>query len=143
VIDKFNPYRSHLALPNNEQIQGFEIPSLARSAAMVVFSACQTNVSVTSIGQATEPGFARGLTMFAHAAGARWVVSTLWKADEDASRVIMVAYYRLLLSGEPPALALFHAKKQFIKDNPQKQSPWHWAGYASSALVLADLAVHD
>jgi CHAT domain-containing protein len=142
-IDKVNPYRSHLALSDNEQIQGFELPSMAGSATMITFSACDSNVAFVPTGAMPQPGFARGLTMFAHGAGARWVVSSLWKADDDASLKLMVAYYRQLLSGQSPPMALFKAKSQYIDQEPElkRKAPWFWAGFTVSALTLADLVV--
>jgi CHAT domain-containing protein len=143
VIDPFNPYRSYLLLSDNERIEGFELPSMASSATMISFSACDSNVASTPMGEPPQPGFARGLTMFAHGAGARWVVSSLWKAENSASLPLMVAYYRRLLSGESPPVALFQAKSQYIGNAAELRlkAPWYWAGFTLSALGLADLAV--
>jgi CHAT domain-containing protein len=143
VIDKFNSYRSYLALSDNERIQGFELPAMAGSAAMITFSACDSNVSFIPLGSSSQPGFAHGLAMFAHAAGAQWVVSSLWKADQDASRKLMVAYYRQLRGGQSPVMALFNAKSQYLDRETEhtRKAPWFWAGYAVSSLTLAGLAV--
>lgn len=142
VIDSQNPYRSYLTLSGGGRIQGFELPSLLKSASQVAFSACDSNAAFAPIGEDAHPGFSRGLTLFAHWAGTRWVVSSLWKADDAAARKLMVKYYEQLLKGDSNPSALFKAKLVYIEQEKQQSrlAPWYWAGFTVSAMALSDLS---
>jgi CHAT domain-containing protein len=141
VIDSLNPYRSYLLLSENDRIEGFELPSLLKSANQITFSACDSNAASAPVGEDAHPGFSRGLTLFAHWAGARWVVSSLWEADDAAARTLMVSYYKSLLIGDSNPVALFNAKSYYLSHEKRQErlAPWFWAGFTLSSMGLSDL----
>ncbi len=63
---------------------------------LVVLSACQSGLGNVDYGGA------QGLVSAFSAAGARWIVSHLWKADDVATAVLMDAFYRAYCSAEKP-----------------------------------------
>jgi CHAT domain-containing protein/tetratricopeptide (TPR) repeat protein len=93
------------------------------SADLVAMSACQTarGRDSTSFGVV-------GLTgAFLHAGAAR-VLATLWTVDDEATAVLMSAFYRGLLSEHlSPAAALRQAQLS-IAEIPRWHSPYYWAG---------------
>ena len=95
---------------------------LARGA-LVVLSACRTGVGEI------EPG--RAVTSLGSAfrvAGASTVVSSLWPVDDDATRDLLVAFYRGLAAGLGRGEALRRAKAE-IAAQPRYHSPYFWAGF--------------
>lgn len=91
--------------------------------ALVVLSACRTGVGES------EPG--RAVTSLGSAfrvAGASTVVSSLWPVDDDATRDLLVAFYRGLAAGLGRGEALRRAKAE-IAARPQYHSPYYWAGF--------------
>ena len=62
-------------------------------------------------------------------AGARSVVSSLWKVDDTASRELMSEFYRgIAADGLTPAAALQRAQRKMF-DNPRFNSPFYWAAF--------------
>ncbi len=56
---------------------------------LAVLSACDTSVGVRAAGQGVH-----SLQRALHMAGARSVVTSLWKVPDDATRALMIAFYR-------------------------------------------------
>lgn len=97
-----------------------------RACELVVLSACDTNVGVASSGQGVA-SFQKAL----HAAGARHVVTSLWKVDDAAARELMLAFYEGLWSeGLDVERALWRAKSRLR----ERRAPVRdWAGWVLSA----------
>lgn len=73
---------------------------------LAVLSACETNVGIRRAGQGIQ-----SLQTALHAAGARTAITSLWKVDDDATRILMEQFYTYLWSGEMgKADALWKAK---------------------------------
>ena len=74
---------------------------------LAVLSACDTHVGVRRAGQ----GLA-SLQKALHMAGARSVITSLWKVPDAATRELMVDFYRRIwIEKKPKSLALWEAKK--------------------------------
>ncbi|MEM1425032.1 MAG: CHAT domain-containing tetratricopeptide repeat protein [Cyanobacteria bacterium P01_H01_bin.130] len=85
---------------NDGLFKATEIAQLNLQAQMVVLSACDTGR-----GRVTGDGVV-GLARAFMAAGIPTVVASLWKVPDDATRTLMVAFYRALLDGQDKAQAL-------------------------------------
>src|SRR5882672_2977105 len=113
---------------NGSKTNGFmslqDIYNLDLSADVVVLSACDT-----ALGKDVKGEGLVGLTHGFMAAGARSVVSDLWKVDDRATAVLMANFYRAMLEdGLPPAAALRSAKQK-IRQEKAWQAPYFWAGF--------------
>lgn len=101
-----------------------DIYSLRLSADLVVLSACETGVGPEMRGE--------GLLSLNNAflqSGARSVVSTLWKVDDQATLELMTEFYRLMAEEKRvPAEALRLAQLK-LRENPRYSSPYYWAAF--------------
>ncbi len=88
---------------------------------LVVLSACDTGRGGITLGQGVY-GLRRALVV----AGAETVVMSLWKVNDDSTRVLMEAYYRNLLAGEGRASALRKAMRSLRGSRPH---PHYWAPF--------------
>jgi CHAT domain-containing protein len=110
------------------RIPGFlrfpEIYDATLPADLVVLSACQTAVGKDYRNE--------GMLTLAGAflkAGARAVISSLWKVDDEATAALMAAFYEeMFINGLPPAAALRAAQLR-ISRQPRWRSPYFWAGF--------------
>jgi tetratricopeptide (TPR) repeat protein len=93
------------------------------NAELVALSACRTGLGELTDGEGTV-GLQRALL----ARGARSVLVSLWDVDDDASEVLLNAFFRHWRSGLPKAEALRLAQ-QNVRENPQWRSPRFWAAY--------------
>ena len=71
---------------------------------LVVLSACETG-----LGQMAGGEGALGLQRAFHVAGARTVLASLWKVDDQATQLLMTQFYDNLWSKNLPPLAAFRA----------------------------------
>ena len=86
-----------------EEIVGLDLGSCE----LAVLSACETNVGISWAGLGIQ-----SLQTALHAAGARTVLTSLWMVDDEASRTLMVDFYRRVWRlGTPKAQALWEAKE--------------------------------
>lgn len=91
---------------------------------LAVLSACQSGLGdISSEGVA---GLQRGLKK----AGAHTILATLWKVDDEATKLLMAEFYRNLSSGQSQSESLNQARK-FLKeyDNGKYSSPFYWAPF--------------
>jgi CHAT domain-containing protein/tetratricopeptide (TPR) repeat protein len=89
---------------------------------LAVLSACDTGVGLTTSGTGVS-----SLQKALHVAGARAVVTSLWKVDDDAARELMIAFYRALwVDRQPVRAALWHAKSVL---RAQRLPARAWAGW--------------
>jgi CHAT domain-containing protein len=110
--------------PQNGYLRLNEIYNLDLQADLVTLSGCETGLG-KEIGGEGLIGLTRG---FMYAGTAR-VVSSLWRADDEATAELMVRFYRgILKEGMRPAAALRAAQIQMMKQT-KWQSPHHWAGF--------------
>ncbi len=95
------------------------------SADMVVLSACETGLGELSKGE--------GVISLSHAfskAGARSLITTLWRVSDRASANLMADFYKHLQTGAPKDAALRNAKLDYLHGASAKAAhPFFWAGY--------------
>ena len=93
---------------------------------LVVLSACETGIGKEVRGE--------GLMSLNNAflqAGAKTVVSSLWKVDDTATKLLMTNFYQAIATeGLTASAALRKAQIAMYKD-PRYSSPFHWAAFTA------------
>ena len=106
-------------------LQLYEIYNLNLPADLVVLSACQTALGKEIKGEGLL-SLTRG---FMHA-GALRVAATLWKVDDEASKELMILFYRkMLIEKLPPAAALREAQMAMWRRKDRMSNPYFWAPF--------------
>lgn len=103
---------------------------------MVVLSACETG-----LGDITSDGVF-GLQRAFKIAGAKTILMALWKVDDEATRLLMTAFYRNYCAGQTKRQAFRNAQQEvrnYTRIETQTQSetitvqpykdPYYWAGF--------------
>jgi CHAT domain-containing protein len=91
------------------------------SADLVVLSACETQLGARSRGDDFV-----GLTRAFIYAGAPSVIASLWSVNDQATAVLMAAFYRHLRAGASKAAALQAAQAETRAQYPH---PYYWAAF--------------
>ena len=89
---------------------------------MVVLSACQSGLGETT-GEGVF-GLQRGFKL----AGANSLLMSLWKVDDEATKLLMTEFYHNLIKGDSKISSLRKAQ-QYIRSIPYYNSPEYWAGW--------------
>jgi tetratricopeptide (TPR) repeat protein len=101
------------------------------SAGGAVLSACETAVGIRRSGQGVA-----SLQKALHMAGARSVVTSLWKVPDEATRELMVDFYRRVwIWKQPKNRALWQAKEALRAAKDSAGTPLH-STHAWAAWVL-------
>lgn len=119
-VDNRSPFDSGLVLSipeeltegrDNGLLQVWEIfESVRLDADLVVLSACETGVGEIRGGEGII-----GLTRAFQYAGARSVLASLWRVEDEATAELMQRFYRHLRSGKPKDEALRAAQLELIR----------------------------
>ncbi|HEX7312602.1 MAG TPA: CHAT domain-containing tetratricopeptide repeat protein [Pyrinomonadaceae bacterium] len=114
----------------NGFLQLHQIYNLRLPAEMVVLSACETGVGQRTRGEGLN-GISRGFMY----AGARRVVASLWKVNDDSTSQLMKYFYQGLRLGENPdlkrtrpAAALRAAQLEMMRHRIWRH-PYFWAAF--------------
>jgi CHAT domain-containing protein len=110
--------------PNQSLLFARELYNLSLSADMVVLSACETGLGRYGMGEGIV-GFSRALTC----AGARSLVASQWSVNNRHTQTLMLLFYKELREGRPKNMALWNAKKSFLKDFKDDAEPFFWAAF--------------
>ena len=119
----------HEQIPESEEdgiLTAQEISLLdLRGLDLVVLSACQTGLGDIISGEGVF-GLQRGFKK----AGANTILMSLDKVDDEATRILMVEFYRNLMSGKTKHLSLLEAQQYLRKvDNGKYDDPKYWASF--------------
>jgi CHAT domain-containing protein len=110
--------------PQEGLLRLHDIYNLRLPVELVVLSACESYLGKQVRGEGLM-GIVRGFMY----AGASRVMASLWKVDDQATKELMVTFYRNLFEkGEPPAAALRSAQVQ-MSQQPDWRSPYYWAAF--------------
>lgn len=102
-----------------------DVYNMSLSADLVVLSACRTGLGKNVKGEGLI-GLTRG---FMHA-GAKRVLASLWKVDDEATAELMKRFYHHMLKERMPAAsALKVAKTELMQEREQWRAPYFWAGF--------------
>ncbi len=93
---------------------------------LAVLSACETGLGEVQAGDGVF-GLRRALVL----AGAESQVMSLWQVSDDATRALMIAFYRRLLAGQGRSQALRGARLELIAGG-ELSHPWYWAAFIPS-----------
>ncbi|MCX4243554.1 CHAT domain-containing tetratricopeptide repeat protein [Paraliomyxa miuraensis] len=108
-------------------LTALELASLDLSGTeLVVLSACETGVGEVRNGEGVY-GLRRALVI----AGARSQVMSLWQVDDEATRALMVGYYRQLRRGKGRSAALRKVQRKLLRDK-ETRHPFYWAAFIPS-----------
>lgn len=131
IIDAVHPEMSGLILslvdehgkPQDGYLRLGDIDQLRLSADLVVLSACNSALG-KDLDSEGIIGLPRG---FLHA-GARRVIASLWKVDDEATAKLMRSLYERMEKGESPSSALRGAQLELARD-PNWSRPYYWAAF--------------
>ena len=91
---------------------------------LVVLSACQTGLGDIISGEGVF-GLQRGFKN----AGAKTIVMSLWKVDDNATRQLMTSFYNHYLEGMPKEQAFRTAQSELRKQSTVRQKKPDWAAF--------------
>jgi CHAT domain-containing protein len=137
VYDETTPEFSGLVLsliaPDGGARFGFlkatDIARLSVPAELVVLSACDSAAGENLSGEGVM-----GLSYSFLRAGAKQVVSTLWRIDETKSRDLMTAFYKeLMRNGGDAAGAMRKSQLTMIRQR-LSSAPYYWAGFELTSI---------
>lgn len=119
------------ANPNDDgYLTALEVAQLSwEGTDLVVISACESGLGDLQVGEGVY-GLKRAIAV----AGARSSLLSLWKVDDDATRLFMESFYQRLKQGEGKAAALAATQKQF-RESPELKAyshPFYWAAFQLS-----------
>ena len=110
-----NPYLSYIELGQGDRLEAWELAQSIRNARLLVLSACNTFHEAGGVDPlARNEADVTSLTAFAFAGNVRWVVATLWEANDFYTNSIIQAFYAKLDVNMDPARALQEAKRPFV-----------------------------
>lgn len=136
LVDMRYPSLSALLLADAEGfgpalLRPSEIAGLDIDAELVVLSGCETGMGPIPSGDGAL-SLARPFLV----AGARQVVSTLWKIDDQRTARFMQSFYnQLLVKGDVPADALAAAQRE-MRLQQATAHPYYWAGFVLTSATL-------
>jgi CHAT domain-containing protein len=144
VMNARNPMFSRIELArgprasetdDDGRLEVHELLVIAIQSPLVFLSGCETGV-----GSAWSTEFAKGedYATLAQAflySGARNVIATLWRIDDEGAAVFAEAFYRHLIV-KPPAEALASTQRD-MRRHPRFWHPYYWAGYTLSGGASA------
>lgn len=110
-----------------DKLYARDLYNLSLNADLVVLSACETGVGRLQRGE----GIVSLARAFAYA-GAKSMITSLWKVSDNRSSELLIDFYRLLKEGQAKDAALRQAKQSFLErhaKNPELRHPFFWAGF--------------
>ena len=133
-VDSEQPEHSFLALSlpsylregdENGILESWEIvDGVVLNAELVALSACETALGKQRGGEGPA-----SLNRAFLAAGARSVLASLWKVDDQATAELMVDFYRHILAGKSKDQALQAAQQDLRASGGGFEAPYFWAGF--------------
>ncbi|MCP4459954.1 MAG: CHAT domain-containing protein [Cytophagales bacterium] len=124
-LNERTPNKSNILLAQEKRLslpEAFNLP--LNNTDMVVLSACQT-----AKGGGSGLEYATIARAFTNA-GASTVLATLWKVNDEATKLLMVNFYTHLLDGSDKFTALAKAQRELLaSDDEFLMHPHRWASF--------------
>jgi CHAT domain-containing protein len=114
---------AHGSFRHDGYVSAAEWPSLDLRSDLVVVSACDSGAGSSLPGEGVL-----GLAYALAAAGNVHALLTLWPVHDDATAAFVTEFFRHVLDGDPPAVALASTKRLFM-NHARYSRPWYWAGF--------------
>lgn len=111
---------------DNQFLYVKDLFNLRIPAELVVLSACETGLGEIKRGEGIV-GIGKGFSY----AGAKSMVTTLWRVSDNSTANFMPIFYKNLKAGQAKDEALWNAKKEFIKKHRATGHPFFWSGYVA------------
>lgn len=131
VVDLKNPMSSMLlfsqdfADEDDNKLKVYEIYSQPINARLAVLSACNTAYGKLILGEGVM-----SLTRAFYQAGVPSIVSTMWWADDQTSKDIIVDFFEGIKNRQPLDLALRESKLKYLQNaDPHFAHPFYWANF--------------
>jgi CHAT domain-containing protein/Tfp pilus assembly protein PilF len=94
---------------------------------LVVLSACDTGVGELKKGEGVQ-GLRRALVL----AGSESQVMSLWPVSDEATKDLMIPYYKALKQGEGRSEGLRQVQLRMLHGPKDRQHPFYWAAFIQS-----------
>jgi CHAT domain-containing protein len=94
---------------------------------LVVLSACDTGVGEVRKGEGVQ-GLRRALVL----AGSESQVMSLWPVSDEATKDLMIPYYKALQGGEGRSEGLRQVQLRMLHGPKDRQHPFYWAAFIQS-----------
>ncbi len=109
----------------NALLYARELYDLPLKAELVVLSACETGIGELQKGEGVI-SLARGFSY----AGARSILTTLWRVSDDKAHRLMTGFYEGLGEGKTKAAALQECKLNYLSECRDREAhPFYWAAF--------------
>jgi len=119
----FIAFYPHTHIPADDGLYLEELYSLNMDAtSLIIISACETGN-----GQLASSEGVLSLTRGFAYAGCASIVNSLWKADDEATAIILHQFHQYLQKGYTKSKALQQAKLDYIHSNALHKTPDYWA----------------
>ncbi|MBO0797977.1 MAG: CHAT domain-containing protein, partial [Blastocatellia bacterium] len=107
---------------------------------LVVLSACDTGVGEVRKGEGVQ-GLRRALVL----AGSESQVMSLWPVSDEATKDLMISYYKALQEGKGRSEGLRLVQLRTLHGRKDHQHPFYWAAFIQSGVwaSLVDLGHHQ
>lgn len=122
-----------LVAPDGSPTFGFlnanDVEHLNLHTELVVLDACDSGVGEILSGEGVM-----GLKYAFLRAGARQVISALWKVDDSASKELMVHFYQEMMRNGNNAADALRKSQLFLMRQRARSSPYYWAGFELTSV---------
>jgi tetratricopeptide (TPR) repeat protein len=131
-----NPFETYLTLAGGERLEAWRLFRDAPAARLITLSACEAAARPRALaGQAKDVSESTSLVAFAFAGNARYVLASLWRADDRFALQLMKAFYENLAGNPGDEAGALHRAKLTVA-NEGAVHPFYWANFVLSARSL-------